>query len=364
MPMSRSVRHHQGTSENVVGRWTLGHRPALDGLRGIAILLVLANHAGVPLTTNAGQVGVTLFFGLSGFLISRILIEELRAHGKIDFPKFFRRRAIRLLPALAVVIVASVPILVLTVPGGSASDVIPALLYFANWDQIVAGREALVVGHTWSLSVEEHFYLVWPAVVPVLGRLFRSPWVLVTACLLVASLFAAERFALWEPTKEAFYRTLYGTDTRADALLIGAALAALFELRPVRPPIVAIVGAIAVLSVVVLTPSPGALITVGLLLSAVATAVLVASGATISHGILTSRLLVLVGLISYGLYLWHVPMLHLMRALLGTGFVASSVGIALTFAAATASWLWVERPMRRYRTAGPDRSSSAPVTVP
>src|SRR5262245_16542953 len=138
--------------------WRLGYRPALDGLRGIAVLLVVFAHA--EYLRNAGGHGVNIFFVLSGFLITSLLLDENAKAGRIDLIAFYRRRAARLFPALFLVAGFVAVYLVITGhPERVAPDVGGALSYVGNWLQ-AAGVKMVLTSHTWSLAVEEQFYLI------------------------------------------------------------------------------------------------------------------------------------------------------------------------------------------------------------
>jgi len=162
------------------GGWRLGHRPGLDGLRGVAVALVIAAHActGVfpshrPLAEGVlrggGIVGVQLFFVLSGFLITRLLLEELDASGSIRLGAFYGRRVRRLLPALVALCVIYVAVAWIAGRPNSpaAGSAITALLYVENFARWVPIDQDGWLGHTWSLAVEEQFYLAWPALLAV-----------------------------------------------------------------------------------------------------------------------------------------------------------------------------------------------------
>src|SRR5580765_6045338 len=207
----------------------LGHRPALDGLRGVAILLVLAGHSGVPGVGEGGETGVALFFVLSGFLITALLAEEYRDTGRIDFAAFYRRRALRLLPALflflAVVLAWSQlsrwGVLSMVRPS-SLTDVGVTVFYVANWWIGVYNHDSGGINHMWSLGIEEQFYLVWPALLfaglSLFGLRSRKLLAAVVALTLVS---AAEGAWLYHTSSPYLRRVYYGTDTRADGILIG-----------------------------------------------------------------------------------------------------------------------------------------------
>lgn len=199
-------------------RWRLGYRPALDGLRGIAILLVLLCHSAIPYLGTLGPAGVTVFFTLSGYLITAILLQET------SLGAFYWRRALRLLPALLVVVTFAVAAGVATRDDGLA-----ALSYGYNWYRI-AGYGQQGLEHAWSLSIEEQFYLVWPMI--VLALRCKPRWLL-SLTLSAIILVILWRGSLW--LQGASTTRLYnGTDTRLDGLLVGAALAIQLSLEPAK----------------------------------------------------------------------------------------------------------------------------------
>jgi len=199
----------------------------LDGVRGLAILLVVAAHSGLPVRWG-GLSGVTLFFVLSGYLITSLLVREWDRWGSVSLWRFWGRRALRLLPALALLIVLA-PLL-LWATGDDRLSTYPtaalaSLFYVGNWVRI-GGTDLGVLNHLWSLSVEEQFYVVWPAVFIALMTWLRS-----RALAVVLSLAALATFySVW--TRGSAIRLDISTETNAFALLLGVALA--FAIAAVR----------------------------------------------------------------------------------------------------------------------------------
>lgn len=322
---------------------SLVHRPELDGIRGLAILLVIAQHINLPSTTLAGMVGVNLFFALSGYLITGILLAEIRATGKVDIKRFYERRIRRLLPALIAVIVATG---VLMAAQGKFVDYLgPAAvsLFYVSDVAKAAGYDLGYVGHTWSLAMEEQFYMLWPAILLFLPRRFLVPAVL----LAIGGAVALQVVIVgWQDDVLAHFRP----DVRADAVLWGCFVA----LVPVRIPRWAAAGAavgLVVLSLTFLWPY-------AIALSSILSAVLVAGAASVAAP-LSWRPLVRVGEISYGLYVWHaIPVgLFMEQTLAGDVFSMVAV-VVITFALALFSERWIEKPFRR------PRSTVAPATAP
>jgi peptidoglycan/LPS O-acetylase OafA/YrhL len=207
-----------------VTMWQLGRRPALDGLRGVAILLVLVGHLGIPGVTSPGTYGVTVFFVLSGFLITTLLLEERQRDGAWSLPAFYGRRARRLLPAMVVCVALALAV-DLALYGGVPDWllVVGTLGYSANF-VMGAGDwfPGTTLGHTWSLAVEEQFYLLWPLLLAglVAVGLRRARLLVAAAVVVLAAWTAALHHA-----GAGFDRLYFGTDTRFAPLLMGCLLA-------------------------------------------------------------------------------------------------------------------------------------------
>ena len=318
------------SAQAVDGRWRLGHRRGLDGLRGIAILLVMADHSGIVVASGAGDQGVTIFFVLSGFLITTLLLEERARSGRVSLRRFYWRRALRLLPALAVLLLVVVVMMGLAGRAEEiAGDVLPALFYVMNWT-IVAGNNPGILGHTWSLSVEEQFYLAWPLVLLGLLALGRGRLTWVSGLLIAAMLVSIVlRVLLWAGPG-GYYRTFVGTDTRMDALAIGCLVAVGFSRRPIEVPGPVMAALAATIPIALWMTDQRFMAAIGFAVTAVAAAGMVAGAASgRGEGILGWRPLAYVGLISYGLYLWHRP---LMRIFTDSGLGGVPWAVALMFA--------------------------------
>jgi peptidoglycan/LPS O-acetylase OafA/YrhL len=294
--------------------FALGRRPALDGFRGVAVLLVLLSHtsrAGVGLT---GGVGVTMFFALSGFLITCLLLEEWEMRGTIDLRAFYIRRGLRLLPALAVFLPAVA--LALYVTNRPVTEVWFTALYVANF-ALAAGESMWYVAHTWSLALEEQFYLLWPPTLLLtllwLGRRDRPAAVGVVALGIVVS--ATSRIVFAEPAED-MPKLLNGwlvAVGRADGILWGCLLALLVD-RAVRVgPRLATgsaavgAGALALGAVYGRGGDEDYWFTLLPIASVALVLVLVRAPDGPLHRVLTWRPLRYTGRISYGLYLWHYP---------------------------------------------------------
>ena len=341
---------------------TLPRVRALDGLRGLAVAAVLAYHAGFG-WARGGFLGVSLFFTLSGFLITSLLLAERRHDGRVSLGSFWRRRARRLLPA-ALVALAGIVVFGATVATGSQvrslrGDVLGALGYVANWHFIVAGSSygdlwssPSPVQHFWSLAIEEQLYLVLPLLVVgafALGR-GRLRGVAIALGIALAGSIAAT-FLVHDQL-----RAYYGTDVRGAELLAGALLAVAVAAWPtlrLRSEIGAVALAALVLAWATTSQHDGWLYHGGLLLHA-ALAVVVILAAR-SRGLLATALefrpLRWLGRVSYGAYLYHWPIfLWLTAARTGLdGLPLAGLRIGVSLAAAAASAALLEEPIRAGR---------------
>lgn len=369
--MSTTTRPNRTAATPEIPESPRGVRLAgLDGLRAIAVIAVIAFHFG-PTGAVGGYVGVDVFFVISGFLITGLLLRERALTGRVSLPSFWKRRARRLLPALVLVVLTCSSI-ALVVGGdvlvGIGTQVLAAATFSSNWVDIFQGASYFdattpeLFRNLWSLAVEEQFYLLWPGLL-LLVLLLPRRWMrasLVTGIAVVSALAMA---LLFTPPGDAT-RVYYGTDTHAFGLAIGAAVAILLERRFLGsdPGVrwgraLPLLGAAAVGGIVVIAltmPEDDPFVTRGgLVLVAALTAVAI-TGATASASWLGRGLDVAplrwVGERSYGLYLWHWPVLVLLTAALpaeSSGAVIAAIGIPVTIAAAAASYRFVESPIRR-----------------
>ena len=320
--------------------WRLGRRPALDGLRGLAVLLVIGQHAEIPGLRQGGGTGVTLFFALSGFLITALLVEEHRASGRVDVRRFVARRAVRLLPALVVLLAVLLGLGMTTL-----HDAALAAAYVGNW--VRAGGDNLGdLGHVWSLAVEEQFYLVWPIAFVLLRR---RPRVLLALAVGGAVASAVERQLLWGHGLDRIY---FGSDTRADAILAGCALG-LVVAHGARLRVGAGIGLVAGAGLLALSAStPRFFLHWGFTPAAVAAVAVVACVAPRPPGttrVLEHPTLVRTGRLSYGLYLWHFPMVLWAQGAISSLPVRLAVELPASALLALASYHLVEEPLRRRR---------------
>ncbi|MFE7295489.1 acyltransferase family protein [Streptomyces sp. NPDC057579] len=361
--------------------------PGLDGLRALAVTAVVVYHVN-PGWLPGGFLGVDVFFGLSGFLITDLLLAEREQSGRIDLRGFWLRRARRLLPALAVVLLVATATAAVVRPRrlSSALDSLLSVATFTNnWWQTATDASYFasfgpppLFQHLWTLSVEEQFYLLWPLMLLILMWCVRWRGVHVAAVLVCAAVSMVAMAWLYEPGVDPS-RVYFGTDTHVFPLLIGAALALL---RPtatlvpehprwaVRPVDIAGVAGLAVLATMActLSESDDVMYPGGFAVAALATtAVLLASVQPLGRlaSVLGVRPLRWIGVRSYGIYLWHLPLIALATPDRMTPADAPVHAIAAAVASvglAALSYRWVERPIRRWGQRNAARPASACAT--
>jgi len=337
---------------------TLGYRPSLDGLRGIAITCVFIHHLDVGLTL--GGLGVDIFFVLSGFLITTLLLEEYREQGRIDFKQFYLRRAFRLLPALFCFLGAMVIYAAIALPSEVARETVRfaifAVFYVTNWIFAFFVVSSPLLGHLWSLAIEEQFYFLWPITLSVLlrSRLSRRSILILVTVLIV--IVCVHRTALvWSGAR--LERIYDGTDTRADSILIGCVVAMLVTWGMIRLNRIAVkvcgLLSIAVIAAYLLNlyGIPGkSIYTVGLTVFGLASGLLIVQAMSAPSGliqkVLEHRLLVFIGKLSYSLYLWH-----LFAVKLAASFGVMRIPFAVLFAMSLActSYYLIERPFLKFK---------------
>ena len=355
-------------------RGRLPHLVGLDGLRAIAVAAVLLYHAGVGIVPG-GFLGVEVFFVISGYLITGLLLAEWARHGSVSVTTFWFRRARRLLPALFVVLIATLAYAVVVIPDEVTrvrADAAAAALYVSNWYLVfgeqsyfeTAERQSPLL-HLWSLAVEEQFYVVWPVLLTLGLALLRR------RTLLVLTLIGAAASALWmavlfDPSTDPS-RVYYGTDTRLTGLLLGAALAFVW----VPTAAVATVGAprfgagaadaVALLGAVVVAwfflsvrGGDPFLYTGGLAILGMATTALIAGAvhpaARVGRLVLERQPLRWLGTRSYSIYLWHWPIFSVTRPGLDVpldGLPLLALRLLATGLLAELSFRYVEAPVRR-----------------
>jgi peptidoglycan/LPS O-acetylase OafA/YrhL/lysophospholipase L1-like esterase len=345
------------------------HLPALDGLRGLAVFGVLLFHANGFL--RGGYLGVDLFFVLSGYLITSILLHEHDKTGKIDLTRFWIRRARRLFPALLSVLFAMGLYATLFAQPNELAvlrhDALATLAYVANWSAILSNKDywelfqnPSPLEHTWSLAIEEQFYVVWPLLVTfILVVLKKGRRALLVTTLGLALLSILAMLLLY--TEESTARVYLGTDTRAVGILLGAVLAASFRPGTTLPSRVVRlldgVGLFAVLGLgwawIHLEGDAPFLYRGGFWLTEILCLVMIVLGvvgkASIWARVLSLKPLVLLGTFSYGIYLWHWPINCIItpERFSGSWTVVHALRFTITFIIAFLSYRYFEEPIRR-----------------
>ncbi|REE19879.1 peptidoglycan/LPS O-acetylase OafA/YrhL [Paraburkholderia sp. BL27I4N3] len=336
----------------------------LDGLRALSVIAVFLAHTGLAGVVGGGYVGVDVFFVLSGYLITSRLIAEHHRNGRIDLPRFYWRRARRLYPALLLML-AGVALYCLVFPGSLRVEfeVLPAFFYVMNWVRAFGIYDAHLTGHTWTLAIEEQFYLVWPLI--LLGVLKFWPRRLVLAvALLAVAVIAWRSFLMSQHLSMA--RIYCGFDTHSDGLLMGALLAVMPRQWTARAgklwPL-----AVAILLIVTLSENAldFSLLAWGYPLTPLAAALIIAKVVTAQQAALVRSLdiapLAGLGRVSYGFYLWHYVVLQSMLygghermgAFFGRFSHPNIAMVTITFVISMAltlvSWFAVEKPAMRLR---------------
>jgi len=343
-------------------QYPLGYLPGLDGARGLMTLAVLGAHTRMALLPGAA-VFMDCFFAMSGYLITSILLSDYRKLSRIDFRKFYVRRFMRLFPALAAMLLTLLVIAALFSPEFKERliDVAVALFYISNYWGAFDTHGLWYTGHTWSLSVEEQFYLLWPIVLLALLRWAGISWRTVAAILVLAFCFALWR--AWLTYDGATIERLYNSsDTRADALLFGCALAVAMKLveLPKHPRVCAALG----WSLVPLTIADLIIaLTVdqhmrwyyyiapllGAWPACIFTVALIQPYRNFMHTFLEHPVPVFCGRICYGLYIWHYPVFLFLHQNDVPYIGVFLIGWPIVFSLATASYYFIERHAMKAR---------------
>ena len=370
------------TVKGTTSERTATRRPGLDGLRGLAVIAVIAFHEQLS-AFPGGFLGVDVFFVLSGYLITDLLTAHWNRHGRLDLSGFWARRARRLLPALAVMLVVVTAATAVIEPAQLAalrSALLAAVTYSSNWWQALAHHSYFTqfgppppLQHLWSLAIEEQFYLVWPLLLIVILKTCRSRHLRAGLAWSGAALSALAMALFYVPGADPS-RVYYGTDTHASALFIGSALALTWPLRRLGPLGVLetrgwletrgsdrtrIPDALGLAGIAVLAWAMGhfagtdrVLYPAGLLVAALAAGgvVLAAASPGLVSWALGRSVLRWIGVRSYGIYLWHWPVIALATAAFPQQRPADWIWLpeaAISVGLAAASWRWVEEPIIR-----------------
>jgi peptidoglycan/LPS O-acetylase OafA/YrhL len=350
-----------GTAENSGARPSLPFRPDIEGLRALAILLVVFSHAGVPLFSS-GFIGVDIFFVLSGYLITSLLLVEIESTRCLNFARFYARRARRLLPAAMLLVLAVCLVEALAVSPIQQFRVLKAALatvfyssniYFAHLDLHYFEQESAAnpLLHTWSLAVEEQFYLVWPILLFLLTRVGKRRKAVVTALVTLAAISFA--CCVWL-TRVLPSAAFFGSPTRAWEFCTGALLSFLPASRlGEHKRIVSILGAAGLISLLACAQFTRAQIFPGFVaLFPVLAAMAVLLAGAASPGSIVPRLLgarpaQLLGRLSYSLYLWHWPALVIAQQLFPLGALGIRLAaLTVAFLLAVSTHFILENPVR------------------
>ena len=321
------------------------YNPALDGLRAVAIVLVILFHSDQAIFPG-GWIGVDIFFVLSGYLITSILASELKETGTVSLTNFYVRRALRLTPALLLLALFQFARSGFS-PNGSEirTATLISMAYLENWNMVFDFRPSPTMGHTWSLATEEQFYLLWPFALLLVIKRRPLVWI---ALAIVAMM--ADRFAF----RGHLRHLIFALDARPIGLLVGCALA----LLPVRlwsrvPAALPFVAMAALLAIAIGLAGADRFLLAGPPVGSLATAAIIVSaqpGSTIT-ALLSLRPAVYIGKISYGLYLYSSPIFILGEQwAVDAPYHLYEIGlIALIFATAALSYEFVEKPILRLK---------------
>ncbi len=350
----------------------MGYQPALDGLRALSVIAVILYHAGIQWIPG-GFIGVEVFFVVSGFLITSLMIDEQHVSGKVSLKQFWIRRARRLLPALFTMLIASLVAVTFFAKDSAPDfrqDVLPALGYFSNWWQIYfvdtpyfAANSLPMLRHLWSLAVEEQWYVLWPIVfVFVLGNKRVPRWISAVVIGLLAAAVMVGTALAFAADNETRINFLYlSTITRSSGLLLGAALACIW--RPWKKAVVRFarvrsgladvlaLGALATLGYIsaFIHVADEQLYRGGLAAATVASAVIIAvvvrSRTSLVKRVLSIPLLVEIGRRSYGLYLWHWPIFVIAGARLSS--IRLAYALTVTVIINEFVYQFIETPARK-----------------
>ena len=359
-------------TETIIQKHT--YMPGLDGLRALAVFAVIGYHLNLPFVSG-GFLGVTLFFVLSGYLITDLLLTEWHQDAGINFKRFFIRRAKRLLPSVLFILICLTAYATVFRPdllSNLKSDILPSMFFFSNWWYIFTDvpyfasyTTPSLLTHFWSLAVEAQFYLIWPVLVLLGQRFLKKKWIIIATTSLITVLSALLMAVLFEPGGDPS-RIYYGTDTRAFSLLLGALLAYVYPStkltqlaqKKMTRTLSDVLGFVALALIIFMsyyiTQYDDYLYYGGMFAFSVISVVLIAAAAnplTIIGKVFSLKPLKFIGKISYGIYLWHFPVIALTNSMIQStkiNVVLCVLQVAASILLAAASYYLIENPIRRY----------------
>ena len=336
--------------------------PLLDGIRGFAIIIVMLYHCGIGYC-KGGCIGVDIFFVLSGFLITSILVAEKDRNGSINFKNFYMRRILRLFPALCLILLFYILLdFILYRPFEHIREGIAALFYCLNWclafnHNLFVDKQHIDAGHLWSLSIEEQYYFFWPILLGIILNLKKGKNIaLVISFILLCFSVGLRNYLVMEHAS--IPRLYFGSDTRFDNLILGSLAAIYCSTYYTHSgnnlkwfPYLGWIG-ILILIVIGNEEAGSSLYTYGFTLIGILSLTIIIPAVyqqekSLSNTFLDIPLLKWTGTLSYSLYLWHYPIIKILRIshidfLWGWRFYIAA--IVLSFVAASFSYYAVEKP--------------------
>lgn len=346
------------------------HIPAFDGIRGIAILFVIIFHLPIPEITSfsrGGFLGVDIFFVLSGFLITSILLKEQSKTGKISLKNFFLRRSLRLLPAYWIFLI-SVYLFGSYICQNSDDietlygnyNFVAAFFYFTNWHWLIIGKAPIGLGHTWSLAIEEQFYILWSLILFLAFKEGKSRSLIFLGTLsLIIFLILLRTFRVLNGTEHSVI--YFTTDSRMDSLLIGALFSMIFMWKIIPTHFyeskvfrfLVIFAGFAAFWIIFFGNTgrdffiwklPVFSTSIGLMVLSLA-----ACGKSLAHSFLENKYLCWIGKISYGLYLWHLITIEISGKFFQPSFTLVLTAISLAFLISAISFYLIEMPFLKMK---------------
>ncbi len=339
------------------------HLPALDGLRALAVFTVIAYHGGLPIP---GDLGVSAFFVLSGFLVTLLMRRELDRTGSVALGGFYRRRTLRIFPAYYAYLLVAIAWDWRAGDHWSLGNLAAALTYTVNY-YVAGGQTTVHAAHAWSLGVEEQFYLLWPVLFLLFHRLRWLPWGAIGLVLVSCGWRSLATLQLGFSSVYAYN----AFETRLDCLAIGCVLACFID-RPVTERLATQVGRpwmppllLGLLLLSRLGGSPVYHYAIGFTVDSLLIAALLLALLTLhahpAYRWIDARWIAWLGAISYPLYLWHGRGLAIGERILGHAW-RLPVGIVVSIGLAAGSYYLLERPLLRFRTARLKHPQAAPDT--